>query len=92
MSRHMVVVGMVTGIALLALSGCANTKNSSLERNWGRSYESMVYLQTANPDAGKNRTAVEGMDGESSIIVTDEYRKTFNRPAPKKETFHIYSR
>ncbi|MDX9785181.1 MAG: hypothetical protein RBT11_00240 [Desulfobacterales bacterium] len=79
------------GIALMALTSCANTKDTALERNWGRSYESMVYLQTANPNAGKDLTAVEGMDGQNAKVITDEYRKTFTRPAPKKETLNVYT-
>lgn len=92
MLKYIAGVGTIIGMVLLSFTGCANTQHTTLEKNWGRSYESLVYLQTANPDAGKNLTAVEGMGGQTAKVITDEYRKTFTRPVPKKESVTIFTR
>ena len=56
--------------ALLLSSGCAGDlsgqKETMLERNWGRSYESAKFNQMLNPEAGKNLEPVTGLDGETA--------------------------
>lgn len=84
------VTGMIIGFSLFFFSGCAAQKNAQIEKNWGRSYESMVYSQVANPDAGTSLANIEGINGQESDIIMEEYLKTFKRPsAPKRETITI---
>jgi hypothetical protein len=65
--------------ALLGCMGCQGTfpaqKETQLDRNWGRSYETAKYNQMLNPEAGKNQDPVEGLDGHMAEKAVEEYRK-----------------
>jgi hypothetical protein len=78
--------------ALLALifAACSSPihEQSLLQKNWGRSYETQLHLQTANPDAGKQTDPILGMDGASVDYILDAYHKSF-RSGKKKETVNI---
>jgi hypothetical protein len=80
----------VVAIALTLMIGCAGSipQDSSLERNWGRSFETQRHLQVANPDAGKQVKPVMAMDGASSDLVMEEYRKSFGAEGDE-ETVNI---
>jgi hypothetical protein len=63
---------------MLSCSGTTPThKETLLERNWGRSYETVNYMQLLNPDAEKNLEPVVGLDGNASDSNVDKYRKSF---------------
>jgi hypothetical protein len=61
--------------------GCIGTtpysEQSYLGRNWGRSFESIRYMQTADPEAGKNLDPVVGLDGNASVNNIDKYQESF---------------
>lgn len=63
---------------MLVMIGCASSipEDSLLEKNWGRSFETQLHLQTANPDAGKQIEPVMAMDGSSSDLIMEKYRKS----------------
>ena len=85
-STMMLLIGMaVTGM------GCAAAvpEDSPLSRNWGRSYETAVYLQTANPDAGDNLEPIEGMSGTASANVVEGYEQSF-KANQGKETVNVW--
>ena len=65
-------------VLMLAMIGCASSipADSLLEKNWGRSYETQLHLQTANQDAGKQVDPVMAMDGASSDLIMEKYRKS----------------
>ena len=70
---------LIAGFVIMAI-GCASSaipEDSSLERNWGRSYESALYLQTANPEAGQSLEPITGMNGGASENVIEGYEKSF---------------
>jgi hypothetical protein len=71
------------------LLGCSGappvSEQTLLERNWGRSIQGIRYMQTLNPDAGKNLDSVMGLDGIASDNNIDKYQKSF------KETEHSES-
>jgi hypothetical protein len=71
---------MIAGFVFMGI-GCASSspipEDSLLERNWGRSYESALYLQTANPDAGKSLEPITGMNGAASENVLEGYENSF---------------
>lgn len=78
------------GVLLMAVCGCATSipKDSPLEKNWGRSYETQRFLQTANPDAGKHSEPVMVMDGPAADQVIDAYRQSFSSEN-EQETVNI---
>jgi hypothetical protein len=57
--------------------GCAQQtaakKQSRLDQNWGRSYETALYNQILNPEAGKNIEPVEGLEGPAAERVIKEH-------------------
>jgi hypothetical protein len=64
---------------ILMLGACSSPvpQDSLIEKNWGRAYETQLYLQTANPEAGKQVAPVRVMEGASSDQVMDAYHKSF---------------
>lgn len=70
---------MTVAAAVATLLGCTTAsvpEDSLLEKNWSRSYESAIVLQTANPEAGKNLEPIEGMDGATAV---DNYRNRLKK-------------
>jgi hypothetical protein len=61
-------------------------EQSLLERNWGRSLESMRYMQMVDPEAGKNLDPVEGLDGNASENNVNKYRQSFKETKQKEST------
>jgi len=47
---------------------------------------SMRYAQTLNPEAGKNRKVVAGLDGNAAQNVSDSYANSFERKAETDST------
>jgi hypothetical protein len=70
----------ITAIMLVMLS-CSGTtlthKETLLERNWGRSYETARYMQIVNPDAEKNLDPVLGLDGNATNHNMNKYQQSF---------------
>lgn len=68
--------------------GCSGTKQASeqslLEKNWGRSLETIYYKQMVNPDASKNLEPVVGLDGNASVNNVNKYRESFKEAEPQK--------
>jgi hypothetical protein len=70
---------LAVGFFALGISGCTGSmpRDAAIENNWGRAFETQLYLQTANPDAEKQVSPDLTMDGRSSENVMDAYRKSF---------------
>jgi len=51
--------------------------------DFGTSYHLAKYGQILNPEAGKNLDPVTGLDGRTSEIVVDKYRKGFEKEKPR---------
>jgi len=68
--------------------GCSSTTSvqdqTLLERNWGRSFESMRYIQMINPEAGKNLDPVLGLDGNASDHNVNKYQESFKATEQKE--------
>ena len=88
LNRYLISITILS--ILLAVLSCSGTtpapKQSLLERNWGRSLESMRYMQMVDPDAGKNRDPVEGLDGNASENTVNKYQKSFKETKQKEST------
>jgi hypothetical protein len=74
-------------VTTLACGG-AISKDSALERNWGRSYETQRYLQAADPAAGQTVQPAPTMDGAASDRVMEGYREAFS-PESGAQTVNI---
>ena len=83
---------IIAGLVLTGI-GCASSatvpEDSLLERNWGRSYESALYLQTANPEAGQDQEYITGMSGRASENVINGYDKSFESDSGE-ETVNVW--
>jgi hypothetical protein len=75
---------------MLVVLSCNGTttaqKGTLLERNWGRSFESINYMQMVDPEAGKNGEPVLGLDGNASVNNVDKYQKSFKKTERKEST------
>lgn len=76
-------------LLILALAtsffGCASVsgqRDSLLDKNWGRSFETAKYNQTVNPEAGKNPGPLTGLDGTASENNRERYLNSFSREDP----------
>ena len=82
---------MIAGFVSMGI-GCVSSpvpEDSLLERNYGRSYESALYLQTANPDAGQSQDPITGMNGGASENVIEGYEKSFESDTGE-ETVNVW--
>lgn len=79
LTRCLILIAIITVMAVvLSCSGTTpSPEKSLLERNWGRSLESMRYMQMVDPEAGKNLDPVLGLDGNASNHNVDKYQKSF---------------
>lgn len=70
--------------SIIACSGSSDLtqRETLLDKNWGRSYETAKYNQILNPEAGKNLEPVVGLDGVAAENVVNKYDQGFKE---KKE-------
>lgn len=80
--RSLMFSGLIA--ILFAVLSCSSTPETLLEKNWGRSYESVLYMQMLDPDAGKNLDPVLGLDGNAASYNLDKYRETFKEKESKE--------
>ena len=88
LNRYLILITFMS-IFFLVLS-CSGTtpahEKSLLERNWGRSLESMRYMQMVDPEAGKNPDPVEGLEGNASENNVNKYQQSFKKTEHKEST------
>jgi hypothetical protein len=62
-------------------AGCEEStfvsKKTRLDENWGMAYQAAKENQILNPEAGKNLTPVEGLDGQADENNIEKYRNSF---------------
>ena len=63
-------------------NSCCGSPNR-VELDFGTSYKLAKFNQTLNPDAEKNLEPVIGLDGLTTGIIVDKYRKGFEKEAPR---------
>jgi hypothetical protein len=84
-------IALTMACAMLALSaGCSSSgpvyQETLLDKNWGRSVETAKYNQILNPDAGKNLTPVEGLDGKATDNSVQKYDNSFKKESKQETT------
>ncbi len=87
--KHLIVV-LILIVGLLFFASCSKEfqKETKLDRNWGKSFESAKQNQILNPEAGKDSKPVEGMDGQAAEKIIEKHKKSFERETPK-EVYNI---
>ncbi len=86
LTRCLMIIGIIA--TLLVMLSCSETtsvhRETLLERNWGRSYESANYMQLLNPEAEKNLDPVMGLEGNASDFNVEKYRQSFKETEQKE--------
>lgn len=70
-------LGAVVFVSTLS-TGCGYTKQAR-DTVHPTAVPAMMAAQTLNPDAGRNRKVVAGLDGAAGENVSDAYAKSFQR-------------
>lgn len=88
LTRSLILIAIISILAVMP--SCSGTtpasEQSLLERNWGRSLETIRYMQMVDPEAGKNLDPVVGLDGNASDNNVDKYQKSFKETEQKEST------
>lgn len=88
LTRLLILIAMISVTSMVL--GCSGTapapEQSLLDRNWGRSFESMRYMQWVDPEAGKNLDPVLGLDGKASEYNVEKYQKSFKATEQTEST------
>ena len=58
-------------------------RETSLDRNWGRSHETAKFNQIVNPEADKNLDPVVGLDAAAAESNMKKYRESFKTATPR---------
>ena len=85
LKRYLTLMGVVITV-LSFLSGCGGhaQKQTMLDKNWGKSFESAKQSQILNPEAGKDPGPVESLDGQAAERNMEQYRKDFEGKKSKE--------
>jgi hypothetical protein len=68
-------------------SGTTSAQEETLlDKNWGRSLESIRYMQMLDPEASQNLDPVLGLDGNASVSNVDKYQNSFKETEQKETT------
>ena len=79
LKKQLVIIIVLAGL-LIVSCGTKRTLfkwESTLEKNWGRSYETAKYNQILNPDSNKNLDPVLGINGRVSDYNVEKYKTSF---------------
>ncbi len=87
--KHLIVV-LVLIVGLIFFISCSKEfqKETKLDRNWGKSFESAKQNQILNPEAGKDSKPVVGMDGQEAEKIIEKHKQSFEKDQ-KKEVYNI---
>jgi len=86
LKRHILLIGIFAGLLFVSCGTRTNLfqTESTLERNWGKSYETAKYNQILNPAADKNLDPVLGLDGQASDYNVGKYKEGFKEKETKE--------
>lgn len=73
-TRCLIVISLIAALSIF--SGCAQ-RQTALDSNWGKSFESAKSNQILNPETGQNLDPVVGLDGQGAESVLQTYRNGF---------------
>ncbi len=75
--------------SLIFCAGCAEKRMTGLDSDFGSSYRLSKYNQVLNPEAERNLEPVTGIGVDESVVIVQQYFKTFERS--KKECGYTFS-
>jgi hypothetical protein len=88
LNRYLILITFMSIFSIML--SCSGTtpahEQTLLERNWGRSIESMRYMQMVDPEAGKDPNPVESLDGNASENNVNKYQQSFKETEQKEST------
>jgi hypothetical protein len=85
MLKHLLMSGIITMVSFTWSCGITPYhRDSTVNKNWGRSYETANYSQMLNPEAGKNLEPISGLDGVPSDHNVNKYKEGFKKAEPKE--------
>jgi hypothetical protein len=92
-SHMMILIGVLAGLSIM-LWGCAGNlpeakRTEILDTNWGKSVETAKSNQILNPDAGKEPTPVEGLEGTVASDQIAKRREALKREAKVRESVGV---
>lgn len=87
------ILAVVSFAMLVGILGCSESgflieRETLLDHNWGRAYETAKYNQMLNPATSKNLNTVQGLDGNASDHSTTRYENSF-KESKDKQTVNI---
>jgi hypothetical protein len=91
MLKRCLIVIFILIFGLSFFTSCSKEfqkKETKLDKNWGKSFESAKQNQILNPEAGKDSKPVVGMDGQAAEKSIEKQRQSFERE-PSKEVYNI---
>jgi uncharacterized protein YceK len=84
-ARCIIVISLIA--VLSVFSGCAQ-KQTLLDSNWGKSFESAKSNQMLNSEAEQNLDPVVGLDGQAAEGVLGTYRSGF-KPKTSGKSYNL---
>jgi len=71
--------------------GCNSTshRQTLLDENWGRSYETARFNQIINPDAPENTDPITGLQGKAAMNNLDQYQDSFKTKQSTRKIYNI---
>ena len=76
----------ILGWVIFFVSCSQMQKETLLDKNWGRSYETAKYNQILNPDASKNLKPAADLDGQAANNNVKKYRDSFKEKGSQETT------
>ncbi len=89
MKKIIIIIGIT--IVFPVLFGCSsmNQRKLLVDKNWGRSYETMHFNQMVNPDAGESMAEEQNIDGVAAEHNYNKYQKDFKKQEAPSQVFNI---
>jgi len=79
--KSLIIVGTIAAVSLV--SACSGPE-TMLQQNWGKSYETVTYSQTLNPDADQTLKTVDDLNGQAAEDVRTKYQDGFKDKVEQK--------
>ena len=76
----------ILGWVIFFFSCSQMQKETLLDKNWGRSYETAKYNQILNPDASENLKPAADLDGQAANNNVKKYRDSFKEKGNQETT------
>jgi hypothetical protein len=84
LNRYLLITVMIALVAFIwSCGGTPFHRDSTLNKNWGRSYETAKYNQIVNPEPAKKVDPITGLGGVPSDHNTKKYKDSFKKTEPK---------